>query len=311
MFPSLLVGAHAHDLETRIAEHPETGIRVAAVADHAGTATLENGESGTVAEIVGALGVTDVILDPSDVEPSTAFWLRNLLTERNVRLHLVLPPVGAAPRRGWDDQIWGVPLISMQPALRWRRARLLKRATDVVVSGAALLAAAPLLLLVAAFVRREVGSGIIFRQERVGLDGRTFEVLKFRSMRNLPPGVTSPWSVKSSDRIGPVGHFIRKYSIDELPQLWNIFRGDMSLVGPRPERPEFVAEFSVAIPHYATRHRSPVGLTGLAAVEVLRGDTSIAERAHFDNFYVDSWSFATDLKIIARTVLAVVRGTGS
>jgi lipopolysaccharide/colanic/teichoic acid biosynthesis glycosyltransferase len=111
--------------------------------------------------------------------------------------------------------------------------------------------------------------------------------------------------------VGPIGRFIRHYSLDELPQLWNVLKGDMSLVGPRPERPEYVARFSQEFPHYQFRHRAPVGLTGLAAVEGLRGNTSIHDRAYFDNLYVESWSYWADIKIIARTVLAVARGTGS
>jgi exopolysaccharide biosynthesis polyprenyl glycosylphosphotransferase len=310
-YPVLLVGHASAGLADRIESRPATGLHVAGAVDARGLVASADGEERSVLDVVDAESVTDVIVDAASVDPHTAAWMRQLLVERDLCVHLVLPQVGTAPRRGWDDHIWGVPLLRMQSPLRWRPTRVLKRATDVVVSGAALLAILPLLAVVAAFVRREVGAGIIFRQERVGLDGHTFDVLKFRSMRNLPPGVTSPWSVKSEDRIGPVGRFIRKYSIDELPQLWNVFRGDMSLVGPRPERPEFVRQFSEEIPHYAARHRVPVGLTGLAAVEGLRGDTSIVERAYFDNLYVDSWGYWTDLKIIARTVVAVVRGTGS
>jgi lipopolysaccharide/colanic/teichoic acid biosynthesis glycosyltransferase len=166
------------------------------------------------------------------------------------------------------------------------------------------------MLGVAVAVRWDLGRGIFFEQKRVGLDGEPFTVRKFRSMKHLPPGATSPWSVTDDARFGRVGKFIRRFSLDELPQLFNVLKGDMSLVGPRPERPEFVDQFTMDFPRYADRHRVPVGLTGLAAVEGLRGDTSILERAYFDNLYIENWSLWLDVKILLRTVVAVLRGTG-
>ena len=151
---------------------------------------------------------------------------------------------------------------------------------------------------------------MIFKQPRVGLDGEAFTVRKFRSMKDLPAGVVSPWNVVEEERYGRVGRFIRKYSLDEIPQLFNVVKGDMSLVGPRPERPQYVQQFSNEFRRYSDRHRVPVGLTGLAAVEGLRGDTSIEERAYWDNLYIENWSLSLDLKILVRTALAVVRGTG-
>jgi hypothetical protein len=151
----------------------------------------------------------------------------------------------------------------------------------------------------------------IFRQERIGLNGRRFEVLKFRSMRpvNEQESQTN-WSIAHDNRVGPVGRFIRKTSIDELPQLWNILRGEMTVVGPRPERPFFVEQFSAEHPEYAMRHRVPVGLTGLAQVSGLRGDTSISDRARFDNYYVENWSLWLDVKVVLRTAAEVFRGGG-
>jgi exopolysaccharide biosynthesis polyprenyl glycosylphosphotransferase len=312
VLPVVLVGPTSEQLAHRLRERPETGVRVVGLADAQGKVRLSEGGTAAIDSVVRRHAVRALIIDPTGNNEAMVRWVRNLVW-RDLSVHMVLPQVGAAPMRGWDDQIWGVPLVRMRAGLRWRRMRIMKRLTDVVVAGGALLALAPLLGVVAFFVRREVGPSIIFRQQRVGMDGRTFDVLKFRSMRDLPAGQESPWSAQatSPDRVGPVGRFIRKYSIDELPQLWNVVRGDMSLVGPRPERPHYVEEFSTVYPHYGSRHRAPVGLTGLAAVEGLRGDTSIADRAHFDNLYVDSWSFWQDLKIVARTVVAVVRGTGS
>jgi lipopolysaccharide/colanic/teichoic acid biosynthesis glycosyltransferase len=155
----------------------------------------------------------------------------------------------------------------------------------------------------------ELGSGIIFTQTRVGQNGRPFELMKFRSVRWSPAVPQGPWTV-SREQTGKVGRFIRRYSLDEIPQLVNVIRGDMSLVGPRPERPEYVQQFCAAFPRYVHRHRLPVGMTGLAAVNGLRGDTSIDDRARFDNWYIDNWSLWLDIKILIRTVKAVLTGTG-
>jgi exopolysaccharide biosynthesis polyprenyl glycosylphosphotransferase len=209
------------------------------------------------------------------------------------------------------DELNGIPLIRTRRAAfrspMWR----VKRLVDIVVSAIALVLLSPVLAVCALLVRRELGSPIIFRQERVGLDGRPFQLLKFRSLR--PADETESrtnWNIKHDHRLGPVGRFLRATSLDELPQLWNILRGDMSLVGPRPERPHFVDEFSRHIPRYTARHRVPAGLTGWSQVHGLRGDTSIEERARFDNYYIENWSAWLDFKILLMTLTHVVRKTG-
>lgn len=183
----------------------------------------------------------------------------------------------------------------------------MKRLFDIAASGAALLILLPVLLLAAATVRFTSKGPVLFRQERVGRFGVPFELLKFRSMRVNNDGDTS-WTPNSSEAmVTRVGRVLRLSSIDELPQLWNIFRGDMSIVGPRPERPVFVERFSATVPGYKHRHRLPMGLTGLAQVKGLRGDTPIEERVKFDNLYIDQWSFFGDIQLIIRTSWAIVR----
>jgi exopolysaccharide biosynthesis polyprenyl glycosylphosphotransferase len=210
------------------------------------------------------------------------------------------------------DEVWGLPLVRLRRAARRSRGWEVKRLFDIVVAALALLALAPLFAVVAALVRREGGPGVLFRQERVSVDGTHFELLKFRSLKPVDETESAThWNIAHDDRLGPVGRFLRKTSIDELPQLINILRGEMSLVGPRPERPHFVHQFTEAHPRYVARHRVPSGLTGWAQVHGLRGDTSIADRARFDNFYIENWSLWLDLKIILRTVGSVVRGTGA
>jgi lipopolysaccharide/colanic/teichoic acid biosynthesis glycosyltransferase len=181
----------------------------------------------------------------------------------------------------------------------------------------ALLVLAPVLLALALAVVLTSRGPVLFRQERVGEGGATFAMLKFRSMRAPRPSDApallaagaAPGGVEGADRRTAVGRFIRRTSLDELPQLWNVVRGDMCLVGPRPERPEHVARFSGEIPGYAARHRVRVGLTGLAQVEGARGAGScITTRAQLDNAYIDSWSLGLDARILGRTVGAVLRG---
>jgi lipopolysaccharide/colanic/teichoic acid biosynthesis glycosyltransferase len=178
----------------------------------------------------------------------------------------------------------------------------------------ALLLAAPLLLAVAVAVRGTSRGPVLFRQRRVGEGGRHFDMLKFRSMRVadeagfVPAAGVAPGGIEGVDRRTAVGRFLRRSSLDELPQLWNVVRGDMALVGPRPERPEHVARFSAEVPGYDRRHRVRVGLTGLAQVSGSRGATDIARRAELDNAYIQRWSLALDLKILGATVGAVLRG---
>jgi lipopolysaccharide/colanic/teichoic acid biosynthesis glycosyltransferase len=178
----------------------------------------------------------------------------------------------------------------------------------------AMIAFAPVLISLALAVALTSRGPVLFRQKRVGQGGETFAMLKFRSMRVaddagfVPAAGAAPGGVEGTDRRTAVGRFIRRTSLDELPQLWNVVRGDMCLVGPRPERPEHVERFSGEVAGYAARHRVRVGLTGLAQVEGSRGATCIATRAELDNAYIDDWSLALDVRILGRTVGAVLRG---
>jgi lipopolysaccharide/colanic/teichoic acid biosynthesis glycosyltransferase len=144
---------------------------------------------------------------------------------------------------------------------------------------------------------------MLYRQERMGLDGRPFMIWKFRSMRIDAEGTTGPvWAIKNDGRRTRIGSILRRWSIDELPQLWNVLRGDMSLVGPRPERPTFVREFKHKVPQYMLRHRVKAGITGWAQVHGWRGNTSIKKRIQYDLYYVENWSLKLDLKILWMTL---------
>jgi lipopolysaccharide/colanic/teichoic acid biosynthesis glycosyltransferase len=211
-----------------------------------------------------------------------------------------------------NERVGGLPLVRLRRAahrtLTWR----LKRAMDVALAALALVIALPVMGLCAALVFFEGGPGVIFRQKRVGMDARIFEILKLRSMKPATALESQQqWSITGDPRVGWFGRVLRTFSLDELPQLWNVVRGDMSMVGPRPERPYFVDEFSRRYPHYAARHRVPAGLTGLAQVNGLRGDTDIGERARLDNVYIESWSLWRDVKIMLRTVSCFWTKAGS
>ncbi|AUG80292.1 Putative glycosyltransferase [Kitasatospora sp. MMS16-BH015] len=210
------------------------------------------------------------------------------------------------------DHLFGFPCVRLgRPAMR-RPGWAAKRALDVVAAGLGLVALSPVLALCALAVRFDTGPGVLFRQQRTGLDGKVFTVLKFRTLRpaNEHESATH-WNIAQDHRMSRIGHLMRCSSLDELPQLWNVLRGDMSLVGPRPERPYFVMRFGQAYPEYADRHRVPVGLTGLAQVNGLRGDTSIEARARFDNRYIESWSLWQDVKLLLRTAALMLHPDGS
>lgn len=201
------------------------------------------------------------------------------------------------------DRVRGYPLVRVQRSAHPQIALRFKRLTDIVVSGVAVVLAAPLMALVAVAVRLTSPGPILFRQERVGQHGRPIVVSKFRSM-TVGDGDTE-WI--SEARITRLGGFLRRSAIDELPQLFSILRGDMSLVGPRPERPAFVEQFRTQFSEYDERHRMPVGLTGLAQVVGYVGDTSIEERLKYDNLYIDQWSYGADMQLIFKTIWAVIR----
>jgi exopolysaccharide biosynthesis polyprenyl glycosylphosphotransferase len=208
------------------------------------------------------------------------------------------------------EVLWGLPLVRLRRAPFRTGAWAAKRVSDVVISGLLLFLSAPVLLVCGLLSRWETGCAL-YRQTRLGQDGRPFTLLKLCSLppATCPEGETR-WDISHDDRVGPVGRVLRRTSLDELPQLWNVLRGDMSLVGPRPERPFFVDEFTRQYPRYTARHRVPAGLTGWAQIHGLRGDTSIADRAGFDNFYIENWSMWGDIKILLRTASQVVRAAG-
>jgi exopolysaccharide biosynthesis polyprenyl glycosylphosphotransferase len=201
------------------------------------------------------------------------------------------------------EDVDGTPVINLSqvPLEGW--SSLVKRVVDIAIAGAALLVLLPLLPLVAAAIWLEDRGPIFYRQERMGLDGKSFLILKLRSMRVDAEATTGPvWATRNDPRRTRVGELLRRWSIDELPQLWNVLRGDMSIVGPRPERPTFVHEFKHKLPQYMIRHRVRAGITGWAQVHGWRGNTSIKKRLQYDLYYIENWSLGLDFKILWMTL---------
>lgn len=187
---------------------------------------------------------------------------------------------------------------------------VVKKSFDLAVSTLSVLILSPLFVIVAALVKLSSQGPVLFRQERVGRHGKPFTLLKFRTMRCTSQAESDTlWTTKNDPRITPIGAVLRRFSLDELPQLFNVIRGEMSLVGPRPERPYYVAKFGEDIEKYHLRHSCQVGMTGWAQVNGLRGDTSISDRLQYDLYYMRNWSFGMDLQIILRTAMVAFTGT--
>jgi len=216
------------------------------------------------------------------------------------------------------EHIGGMPLYRLRAVnpKGWQFA--VKHALDRVMAAILIVLLAPLLITATLAVKLSSAGPVFFRQRRVGRDGRPFDLLKFRSMKltdappkdnvkMLLPGDTAPGGVEGADRRTAIGKLIRRVSIDELPQLFNVLRGEMSIVGPRPERPEFVELFERRVTRYEDRHRVKAGITGWAQVHGLRGKTSLSDRIEWDNYYIENWSLWLDLKILLLTVATVFK----
>jgi exopolysaccharide biosynthesis polyprenyl glycosylphosphotransferase len=266
------------------------------------------GETADLPALVEEHSVDTLVVVAEDVHPEQLGAVLRMSFGLPCETLLVQPPSDVVPvppaRR---EYLAGLPCARVDWGLRDPAARRAKRALDLVVASLLLVAFAPLLAACALAVRIEGGPGVLFRQRRIGLGGEEFVLLKFRTLKPADERESDTrWTVKDDARMGRVGRFLRNTSLDELPQLWNVVRGDMSLVGPRPERPHFVEQFARTCPGYMLRHRVPVGMTGWAQIHGFRGDTSIELRARLDNHYIDHWTFGGDLRILLLTARAML-----
>ncbi|PYN81572.1 MAG: undecaprenyl-phosphate glucose phosphotransferase [Candidatus Rokuibacteriota bacterium] len=227
----------------------------------------------------------------------------NSIGDDPVAIHLVPDVFGLVPARGGVEEFETVPFIHLRGSRLYGWNRVLKRTCDLVFGTVALVITVPVMLTIAAALKLTSTGPVLYRQERMGVDGRRFHMLKFRTMRVDAEARTGPvWARPDDPRRTGLGAFLRRASLDELPQLFNVLRGEMSLVGPRPERPSFVEEFRRRVPGYMLRHKMKAGITGWAQINGWRGNTSIEKRIECDLYYIERWSLGFDLKILIQTI---------
>jgi exopolysaccharide biosynthesis polyprenyl glycosylphosphotransferase len=263
------------------------------------------GQTDDLPRLIGDWQVDEVIIATPEADDDEMVRLISLCQREGLSIK-VFPDVFELMAAGVTiDDLGGLPLLNVRDvALRgWKLT--FKRAMDLVGSALALVLFSPVMMLTALLVKLDSPGPVFFVQERMGLDAKPFLVYKFRSMRADAEADGPGWTVKDDPRVTRLGRFLRRMSLDELPQLINVLLGDMSLVGPRPEQPAFVDQFRRMIPRYMERHREKAGLTGWAQVNGLRGDTSIVERTKYDLWYIENWSIWLDVKIIIRTVFRI------
>jgi exopolysaccharide biosynthesis polyprenyl glycosylphosphotransferase len=326
--PTLIVGAGrvGRLAAQRLLDQPELGFRPVGFLDEepmragAGNAVLPVlGASWDLDRVVEEHGVEQVLLGFSTAPDEALLPIFSRCEELGIGVAFVPRLYEKVTKRLTVDHLGGLPVLTARAPKPRGLSYAVKYALDRAAAAVLLALAAPVMLVGGLGVLASVGRPVFFRQRRVGLDGREFQMLKFRSMRepgrgaeavelDLQPG-TAPGGVEGADRRTPFGAFLRKTSLDELPQLLNVLKGDMSIIGPRPERPEFSRRFEESIYRYADRQRVKSGITGWAQVNGLRGKTSLADRVEWDNYYIENRSLWLDLKILLLTVVAVLRAS--
>lgn len=271
-----------------------------------------DGAEAKLAKLIAEQHLEEIIVDDPKISDSRMLTLLNFAEEHNLNFVLVPSLLSVRTTNVAISTMAGTPVMQFlrTPLEGWRR--IYKRLFDIVLSGLALIIFSPILLLLAIIVKISSPGPIFFGQARIGQDGKQFFVHKFRSMYKDGDErfkQFAGWSgdEKTDPRITPVGRVLRRTNLDELPQLWDIFRGAMSIVGPRPEQPKYVEKFSHEIPNYLRRHHIKTGLTGWAQVNGLRGDTSIADRVKYDLYYIENWSIWLDIRIILSTIILTLR----
>lgn len=307
----LIVGAGkvAGDIATRIRFHPEMGIQLVGCVSKDGSekrgprGLAVVGDYSQLGQILEEMQVDQVMIalpleDNHHLPEIMAYFADTMVDVRIVPDIYQFVSMGGA-----IEEFEGLPVVSLQESPLNGINLFAKRTVDLVCACALLVALSPLLLLIAALVKLTSRGPVLYKQERVSVDGSPFTIFKFRTMASNAEQNGPGWTKPNDSRVTWLGKILRATSLDELPQLFNVIRGDMSIVGPRPERPVFIAEFRKRVPRYMLRHKVPAGMTGWAQVHGWRGDTSIDKRIEFDLYYIENWSLSLDLKILGLTLL--------
>ena len=266
------------------------------------------GEVTAVRNLVQKYRIDELFITSPAISHTEILQIVDVCEGLSVRLHLLPDLYAVMIGRTRVTDFDGIPVVRLKelPLQGWRG--MIKRGIDILLSSIALILCTPLMLVIAIAVKFSSPGKIIFQQERVGRDGKPFYIYKFRSMRqDAEAGVGHVWASKDDPRQTRFGRLLRRWCLDELPQFFNVLKGDMSLVGPRPEMSGLIDDFSKSIPHYLDRHRVKCGLTGWAQVNGLRGNTSLEERIRYDLYYIENWSIGFDIKILLKTLWSIKR----
>ena len=292
---------------------PNSGYRLIGVvgetadADDLGVQYL--GESQNILEIVQKHQLDTLFISSPAVPNDTILQILHACEGVPVQIN-VLPELSEFIIGGSAITLFeGMPVLQLRETPMQGVRGIIKRLIDIIFSAFALIVLSPLMLVIAVIIRLTSPGKAIFHQERVGRAGKPFRIYKFRSMRaDAEKKVGHVWAETDDPRQTSLGKFLRRWSLDELPQFFNVLKGDMSLVGPRPEMSGLIDTFSESIPHYLARQRVKSGMTGWAQVNGLRGNTSLEERISYDRYYIENWSLGLDVKIILKTLWAIKKG---
>ena len=296
----------------KIKRSPELGYRVVGfVDDNIDVATVQEvpvlGDTDTLPKVVKNEKINEVIIAMPEATHQETLKIVSKCDRRQVAIKVFPDVFQIMASEVTIGDLGGLPLLTVRDTAMRGWQLTVKRLVDILGSGAGLVLLSPIMMLLAILIKLDSAGPVFFTQERMGLDGKRFMKLKFRSMRTDAERETGPiWATADDSRRTRLGTFIRSFSIDEVPQLINVLVGDMSLVGPRPERPVFVEQFRNSIPRYMDRHREKAGITGWAQINGLRGDTSIFERTKYDLWYTENWSLALDFRIMLRTLMQII-----
>ena len=300
-------GEPAAEVLRVLRRRPDTGIRLLGLLsdkrDGEGLALPWLGGVEEIRAVLTSRPVDIVIIALPHVDYARLGAVLNEIGDEPVTIHFVPDLFSLASLRGGVEEFESVPFIHLRESPLYGWNRVLKRAVDVGLGALALGLALPVMAAIIAAIAATSGRPVLYRQERMGLDGRRFWMLKFRTMPLDAEAATGPrWATPDDPRRTHLGAWLRRFSLDELPQLFNVLRGDMSLVGPRPERPSFVEEFRRRVPGYMLRHKVKAGITGWAQIHGWRGNTSIEKRIEYDLYYIERWSLRFDLSILLQTL---------